>query len=397
MENNKYYAFISYSRKDKKVANWLHTQLEKYGYPKDIVNVDLLPPHEKYMRPIFLDTKDMQVEERPFTDRIQSALEHSRFLLLISSRNAAKSPFVDKEITYFLKTHNNNYSLIIPLFVDEVTDDSIPIAIKKTSIMERHFPIYNTLLSEESEANKYCLYQIVAYMLGVNFSDIYNRYEAYSSIKRSRIRKRIWFVVSTLIVIAISLGMAWYQGLKVIEEREALIRFERDVFPAAVVFGYEENFIRPVINYLKENTGDFNIYVFMPTSNRDLRHKDRIIDLNRYFKNELGIDSISVEHLRTTAKRRSSIYRLSKNGEFIPGIYVDFASTTTSFFKIAEYKMKHPEYSMYNIDEIINEYTTAFISKTNQELKGDSVHVKFVTDKELFAEQIKPVIFNAKK
>lgn len=395
MENNKYYAFISYSRKDKKVANWLHTQLEKYGYPKDLVNVELLPPHEKYMRPIFLDTKDMQVEERPFTDRIQSALENSRFLLLISSRNAAKSSFVDKEIRYFLKTHDNNYSLIIPLFVDEVTDDSIPIAIKKTSIMERHFPIYNTLLSEESEANKYCLYQIVAYMLGVNFSDIYNRYEAYSSIKRSRVRKRIWFVVSTLVVIAASLGMAWYEGLKVIEKRDDLVQFERNVFPAAVVFGYEENFLRPVINYLKEHTEDFNIYVFMPTSNRDLRHKDRIIDLSHFFKNKLGIDSISVEHLKTTAKRGSSVYRLCKDGEYIPAIYVDFASTTTSFFKIAEYKIKHPEYRAYSIDDIIKEYTNAFISKTNQELKGDSVYIKFVTDKELFAEEIKCVI-NAK-
>ena len=100
MTNNQYFAFISYSRKDKKVANWLHTELEEYEYPKEIINIDLLPPHEKYVRPIFLDTKDMQVEVRPFTERIKSALENSRFLLLVSSRNAAKSPFVEKEILY---------------------------------------------------------------------------------------------------------------------------------------------------------------------------------------------------------------------------------------------------------------------------------------------------------
>ena len=394
MTNNQYFAFISYSRKDKKVANWLHTELEEYEYPKEIINIDLLPPHEKYVRPIFLDTKDMQVEVRPFTERIKSALENSRFLLLVSSRNAAKSPFVEKEIRYFLNTHDNNYSLIIPLFIDDVTDDSIPNAIRGTSIMGRHFPIYNTLLSEESEANKYCLYQIVAYMLGVNFSDIYNRYEVLSNKKKSIERKNFGFIITTLCIIVLSLGLAWYQGLRVANQKEELVKFERNVFPAAVVFGYEENFLRPVINHLKEVTEDFHLYVFMPTSNRDLRHIDRIIDINRYFKNELGVDSITVEHLKTNTKRGSHIYRMSKDGKFIPSIYLDFASTTTSFFKIAEYKIKHPEYQTYSIDEIINGYTTSFISLTNKELKNDSIYLSFITDKDMFVKQVNH-IFNS--
>lgn len=394
MTNNQYFAFISYSRKDKKVANWLHTELEEYEYPKEIINIDLLPPHEKYVRPIFLDTKDMQVEVRPFTERIKSALENSRFLLLVSSRNAAKSPFVEKEIRYFLNTHDNNYSLIIPLFIDDVTDDSIPNAIRGTSIMGRHFPIYNTLLSEESEANKYCLYQIVAYMLGVNFSDIYNRYEVLSNKKKSIERKKFGFIITTLCIIVLSLGLAWYQGLRVANQKEELVKFERNVFPAAVVFGYEENFLRPVINHLKEVTEDFHLYVFMPTSNRDLRHIDRIIDINRYFKNELGVDSITVEHLKTNTKRGSHIYRMSKDGKFIPSIYLDFASTTTSFFKIAEYKIKHPEYQTYSIDEIINGYTTSFISLTNKELKNDSIYLSFITDKDMFVKQVNH-IFNS--
>lgn len=392
MANNQYFAFISYSRKDKKVANWLHTQLEEYEYPKEIINVELLPPHETYVRPIFLDTKDMQVEVRPFTERIQSALENSRFLLLVSSRNAAKSPFVEKEIRHFLNTHNNNYSLIIPLFIDDVTEDSIPDAIRGTSIMGRHFPIYNTLLSEDSEANKYCLYQIVAYILGVNFSDIYNRYEVFSNIKKGKIRKRFWFIITALCVIVLSLGLAWFQGLRVAEQKEELIQFERNVFPAAVVFGYEENFLRPVINHLKEETEDFRVYVFMPISNRDLRHKDRIIDINRYLKKELRIDSISVEHLHTNTKRGSHIYRMTQNGKYVPSVYIDFASTTTSFFKIAEYKIKHPEYRTYTMDDIINEYTTSFISMTNNVLNKDSVYLRFITDKEVFVKEVNQIL-----
>ena len=32
MENT-YFAFISYAREDKDVANWIHAKLEKYPYP----------------------------------------------------------------------------------------------------------------------------------------------------------------------------------------------------------------------------------------------------------------------------------------------------------------------------------------------------------------------------
>lgn len=33
-------AFISYSRKDKSVAHWLHSKLEKYPYPKVSISIE---------------------------------------------------------------------------------------------------------------------------------------------------------------------------------------------------------------------------------------------------------------------------------------------------------------------------------------------------------------------
>ena len=44
-------------------------------------------------------------------------------------------------------------------------------------IMDRHFSIYNSMLGQGSEANEYCFMQIVSYMLGIDFSSLYNRYE----------------------------------------------------------------------------------------------------------------------------------------------------------------------------------------------------------------------------
>ena len=79
MNENTVFAFISYSRKNKNIANWLHKRLENYAYPKNIVNVEQFPPHNKYIRRVFLDTKDMQVEDRPFTDRIKKLWKRLNF------------------------------------------------------------------------------------------------------------------------------------------------------------------------------------------------------------------------------------------------------------------------------------------------------------------------------
>ena len=387
-EHKEYFAFISYSRRDKKIANWLHARLEDYKYPHNMVNENQRPSHEKYLRPIFLDTKDMQVEERPFTERIKDALKHSRFLILICSSNSAKSAFIEKEVNYFLEHHDKNYSLIVPLFIDDVKEDTIPKVIAETSIMHRHFPIYNAVLDEKSEANSYCFYQIAAYLLGVNFPDLYNRYEQELKNKERQTKIRIARIIIFLVIMVLSLGFAVYESYRGIEKGKDLIRFEKKVFPAAVVFGYEENFLSPLIRYLKEQNESFKIYILMPTSYRGLHHQDRIADINYSLRKELLIDSLGVAHLPTSAKRGSHIHRLMKNGEFISGIYIDFASTTTSFFKIAEYKKGHPAYRMKDLDEIIIEYTDEFITQTNDRLEGDSVYVNFITDKDELIREI---------
>lgn len=43
----KYFAFISYKRGglDEQVANWIHSKLEKYSYPVDMVSPNNRPEH----------------------------------------------------------------------------------------------------------------------------------------------------------------------------------------------------------------------------------------------------------------------------------------------------------------------------------------------------------------
>lgn len=87
--------------------------------------------------------------------------------------------------------------------------------------------------------------------------------------------------------------------------------------------------------------------------------------------------------------RGSPIFRIASADSVISGnAYLDFASTTTSFVGIAEYKKRHEFYHSYSVDNIIREYTDAFIKITNEELKNDSVYVSFYTDKDALIDAL---------
>lgn len=379
-----YYAFISYSRKDIDVANWLHNKLEHYRYPKDAVISAYKPNDEKYLRPVFLDVKDLHSEDRPFTEEIQKALRESMYLILLCSKYSAKSVFVDQEVRYFLACHNNETSRVVPLFIDVVEEDTVPKIVQETNIMERHFPIYNTVLGTKSEANEYCFYQVVSYMLRAEFSVIYNRFEAYKAKKRNRKTAVLVYAILALIV---SMGALWMQYAA----QKRLTEFEKEVFPAAIVFGYEENFLTPVINYLKTNTEeDFTIYVLMPKSRSDLKHAKRILDLKYELSRSLNVDSIYAQRLNTETERGSNVFQLYSNGEPLPGIYVDFAYTTTAFVRIADYKRAgSKEYRDLDDNEIIREYAESFRNQTMNLLKDDSVFVKIYMDKQQMLKDIR--------
>lgn len=389
--SKKYVAFISYSRKDKAVAEWLHEKLEYYILPdKGIKLQEIFPFEGKYFRPVFLDVQDLHVEERPFTERLKIGIENSAFLIVLCSRNSVVSPFVDKEIRYFLETHDNNLSRIVPLFIDEV-DGSVPPVFQGTTIMQRHFPIYNTQLSKSSEANNYCLFQIVAYILKLNFSDVYNRYEVATAKALKKRRTVQVALLSMLLVFLIIVSLGAYI---IIDKKQRIIDFEKKVFPAAVVHGYERNFLTPVIKHLKETPKPFAIYILMPTNSRELEHQDRVGDFLYNARLTIGIDSLPIELLDTETKRGSRIMRISKNGKVIDGIYLDFATTTTAFLDIGKFKRRYSEYKKIPLDDIINEYSCEFVRHTNRILKRDSCYVQFFFNKEDLLETLNEAILS---
>jgi tetratricopeptide (TPR) repeat protein len=98
----RYWAFISYSSQDKAWADWLHRAIESYGIPARLMH-HATPTGEgapKRLRPVFRDRAELSASA-DLGREIEDALRASRFLIVICSPNAARSPWVNKEIETF--------------------------------------------------------------------------------------------------------------------------------------------------------------------------------------------------------------------------------------------------------------------------------------------------------
>lgn len=115
MENRsfKYYAFISYSHKDKEIADRLQKQLEKYHLSSSLKKSN--PDLPKKLRPIFIDTSDL-IGKGTLKEALRENLDNSNYLIVICSPNSAKSPYVNDEVEYFIKAGRIDH--IIPLIID---------------------------------------------------------------------------------------------------------------------------------------------------------------------------------------------------------------------------------------------------------------------------------------
>ena len=109
----KYYAFISYSHKDKKIAKRLQRRLERYHLPSAIQKS--YPELPKKLRPVFIDESDL-VPVGSLKTALQANLDRSRYLIVICSPNSAKSVYVNDEVKYFIESGREEQ--IIPLIVD---------------------------------------------------------------------------------------------------------------------------------------------------------------------------------------------------------------------------------------------------------------------------------------
>jgi eukaryotic-like serine/threonine-protein kinase len=100
----RYYAFLSYSHKDKDVADWLHRELEKFRVPNSLAGrltaTGVVP---RRLTPIFRDEHDLSAAD-DLGEEIKAALAGSQFLVVLCSPAAANSRWTNAEIESFKRT-----------------------------------------------------------------------------------------------------------------------------------------------------------------------------------------------------------------------------------------------------------------------------------------------------
>jgi tetratricopeptide (TPR) repeat protein len=101
----KYWAFISYSHRDARVARTLQRALETYRLPARLIGRHgpdgALP---RALKPIFLDRDELQAGADLHAS-VRAALERSRFLIVVCTPDAVRSPWVNREIAVFKEVH----------------------------------------------------------------------------------------------------------------------------------------------------------------------------------------------------------------------------------------------------------------------------------------------------
>ena len=105
-----YMAFISYSHSDnreegRKWADWLHTTLETYEIPEELIGEKNSRGEEipRQIYPVFQDEKELSASAS-LSDSLKGSIDRTENLVLLCSPRSAKSIYVQDEVRYFKQT-----------------------------------------------------------------------------------------------------------------------------------------------------------------------------------------------------------------------------------------------------------------------------------------------------
>lgn len=191
MSEYKYLAFISYKREDERWAKWLQHKLEHYRLPsiarKEKPNLPI------YARPVCKDTTDL--EPGRLAEKIGEKLAESRFLIVICSKRAALSEWVDKEIREFVTL--GRADRIIPFIIDgepnskQEVNECFPPALRTMSGEQELLGVNIHEMGKDAAAVK-----CVARMFDLGFDTLWQRHE------RER-RRRYWWGFAMVVTVAV--------------------------------------------------------------------------------------------------------------------------------------------------------------------------------------------------
>lgn len=199
-ENFKYYAFISYSHKDKEIAKELQTYLESYQIPSDILKANPDLP-EKFN--VFIDESNL-VAKGTLKKALQANLEKSKYLILICSPNSAKSEYVNDEAEYFISTERKDN--IIPFIIDgephaeDKSHECFPPALLKLS---RENELLGIDIKKFGQHDAFM--RVIAAMLGLDLDEFDS-----DDVNNPKNKSALMFTIAVSVLVILAGLFIWY-------------------------------------------------------------------------------------------------------------------------------------------------------------------------------------------
>src|ERR1039458_7466860 len=200
-QSYRYWAFISYSSKDKSWGHWLHRSIETYGIPAQLVSHPTPAGHPapKHFQPIFRDRDELPASA-DLGAQVEEALRASRYLIVVCSRHAAQSRWVNKEIETFQKFNRHGRILAIIVDGEPNADDErecFPHAL-------RQFEPIAADARPQGDGKSNAKLKLLAGMLGVSFDALKQR-------DSRRKKRRLQLILPPTLAVVIGFAcLAWY-------------------------------------------------------------------------------------------------------------------------------------------------------------------------------------------
>lgn len=220
----RYKAFISYSHRDRKAAQWLHRALETYRPPR-LVSKGASDLGNASLRPIFRDRDELSASF-DLNEAIRTALDHSEALIVLCSEASAASRWVDQEVEYFLKTRAVERTICV--ITPEVGANTDLAAILPPSLRAALPPGVEPLavdLRKTGDGRRLARLKIAARLLGVALDQL---------VQRDARRRLQVMTAFTTAAVALTIGMG-AMTVVTLKSRQ-VAREQRDETEALVAF-----------------------------------------------------------------------------------------------------------------------------------------------------------------
>ncbi|MBV8907802.1 MAG: TIR domain-containing protein [Sphingomonas sp.] len=211
----RYYAFLSYSHKDKELADWLHRELEKFRVPSSLagkLTANGVVPRR--LTPVFRDQQDLSAGA-DLGEEIKAALAASQFLVVLCSPTAATSRWTNAEIENFKRTRPEGCVLAAVVagepFASEIpgreAEECFPPALRYKYDRRGHQTTKKAEplaadFRESGEGKRLAFLKLVAGMLGIGLDELVQRETT------RRHRRMAWLAAASLGGMAVTSTLA---------------------------------------------------------------------------------------------------------------------------------------------------------------------------------------------